>query len=110
MMLRQKHGPFDYSQVVVKGNMTLEKRPVQDMENGAKYEGQWDVNTNKPHGQGSQEWPDGSVYEGCWDQGKVNGRGRLIHADGDVYLGDWVDGKAHGFGEYTHSDGAIYTG
>ena len=35
-----------------------------------------------------QIWPDGSMYEGWWQDNKANGRGRLIHADGDVYDGE----------------------
>jgi hypothetical protein len=49
-----------------------------------------------------QIWPDGSMYEGYWKNGKANGKGRLIHADGDVYVGLWKDDKADGFGIYSH--------
>ena len=39
----------------------------------------------KPHGAGIQVWPDGSLYEGYFAGGCINGYGRLIHADGDMY-------------------------
>ena len=61
-------------------------------------------------GKGMQIWPDGSMYEGWWQDNKANGRGRLIHADGDVYDGEWLDDMAHGFGVYCHLDGAKYEG
>jgi hypothetical protein len=32
-------------------------------------------------------WPDGSKYEGQWQNDKANGQGKLVHADGDVYEG-----------------------
>jgi len=37
-------------------------------------------------GRGKQYWPDGSVYEGYWNNHTANGKGRLIHADGDAYV------------------------
>ena len=57
------------------------------MQDGAQYEGEWDVDRNLRHGKGCQVWSDGSIYEGYWKHDKANGRGRLIHADGDVYHG-----------------------
>ena len=44
-------------------------------------------------GYGVQEWPNGARYEGYWDHGKANGKGKYTHAHGDVYEGDWVDDK-----------------
>jgi hypothetical protein len=35
---------------------------------------------------GKQIWPDGSIYEGYWQNNTANGTGRLIHADGDAYI------------------------
>ena len=68
------------------------------LENGARYEGEWDANRDVRDGKGKQIWADGSLYEGYWRNDKANGRGRLIHADGDVYEGEWKDDKAHGYG------------
>ena len=83
---------------------------MMTLENGAKYEGEWDVVRNLRDGRGKQIWADGSLYEGYWRNDKANGRGRLIHADGDVYEGEWKDDKAHGEGQYFHTDGAKYQG
>ena len=85
-----------------------EKETTHD--NGAKYVGEWNVQTGLREGRGTQVWMDGSKYEGSWVAGKANGKGRLIHADGDVYEGDWVDDKAQGYGVYTHMDGTQYRG
>ena len=60
-----------------------------ELENGAKYEGEWLVGTESRDGRGVQIWFDGSRYDGYWVENKANGKGRLIHADGDVYEGDW---------------------
>lgn len=76
------------------------------LENGARYEGEWNEATNMRDGRGVQTWVDGSLYEGFWKNDKANGQGRLIHADGDVYEGEWRDDKAHGYGKYMHTDGA----
>lgn len=102
-------GPFDYKDPQDKSV----KREVRDtvlFRNGAKYDGEWNVETNLRDGKGVQLWVDGSKYEGYWKNDKANGRGRLIHSDGDVYEGDWVDDKSHGYGVYLHNDGAKYQG
>lgn len=85
-------------------------KPLSSLENGARYEGEWNTTTNEREGKGIQVWADGSMYEGTWKNSKANGKGRLIHADGDVYEGEWKDDKAHGFGVYIHTDGAQYEG
>lgn len=46
------------------------------------------------------KWPDGTVYEGLWDNNLYNGRGKLYHASGDLYEGEFVDDMAQGFGIY----------
>jgi hypothetical protein len=79
-----------------------EKKPSKTLDNGALYDGEWLVGTQTKQGRGMQIWPDGSLYEGYWKNGKANGNGRLIHADGDVYVGNWKDDKADGFGIYSH--------
>ena len=95
----------DYEPGIVK-----ESRNMMVLQDGAQYEGEWNLHTDHRHGRGYQIWSDGSIYEGYWKVDKANGRGRLIHADGDIYDGYWKDDKAHGFGEYTHTDGAKYEG
>ena len=87
-----------------------EWRPTICFDNGACYEGEWDVNTNKREGYGIQISIDGTKYEGYWKNDKMNGKGRLIHSDGDVYEGDWLNNKAHGIGIYVHYDNAKYEG
>jgi len=111
--IRKEQGDFKYDHVypLVSG-AKIEKRGVEQLEDNATYEGEWNTanNTRVRHGQGYQVWSDGSIYEGYWANDKANGMGRLIHADGDIYHGEWKDDKAHGKGEYTHTDGARYNG
>lgn len=99
-------GAFDYGSINPTPN--FEYRPLQLLDTGAQYEGEFLKGTNIREGKGKQIWADGSVYEGYWKNSKANGRGRLIHADGDIYEGEWKDDKADGFGVYRHLDGARY--
>ena len=115
---------FDYANETVKQIMkelgqyekgtsaasNCEKRPLAELENRARYDGQWNQESNLRHGLGIQAWQDGSIYQGMWADDKANGKGRLIHADGDIYEGEWKDDKAHGQGVYKHTDGAEYNG
>lgn len=55
-------------------------------------------------------WPDGTVYEGLWENNLYNGRGKLYHASGDLYEGEFVDDMAQGFGIYKHANGSKYVG
>ena len=57
-----------------------------------------------------QVWPDGTIYEGYWLNGRANGKGRIIHADGVWYNGNWLNDKANGQGVYTHVNGERYEG
>ena len=106
--LEAKLGPFNPSPIPQKSTSKREIRTPAVLNNGAKYSGEWDAETNKRDGFGVQLWADGSKYEGYWKDDMANGRGRLIHVDGDVYEGDWKDDKAHGKGKYIHYDGAVY--
>ena len=87
-----------------------ELRPIVTLENGAIYQGEWNVDTNQKDRRGVQIWPDGSRYDGFWVNGETQGYGRLVHAEGDVYEGDWIKDKAHGYGVYTHYNGSKFSG
>ena len=85
--IREELGEFDYDEEPNHGNQPVEYRPMVELENHARYEGDWIVREDIREGKGRQIWPDGSMYEGWWKENKANGKGRLIHADGDVYDG-----------------------
>jgi hypothetical protein len=94
-------GPFHFNSdqnpsFPIKGPVLVDSQAI--------FIGQWDEKGFR-HGQGTQYWPDGSIYEGEWENDKANGRGRLIHANGDVYEGRWENGRANGFGIYLHHYG-----
>ncbi len=49
-------------------------------------------------GFGTVEWSDGARYQGEWQNGQPNGKGKLFLENGDTYEGDWKDDQASGFG------------
>ena len=108
--IREQLGDFDFGENPSGLNNRREERQMMQLENAARYQGEWILGTNIREGKGIQVWPDGSLYEGWWKDNKANGKGRLIHADGDIYDGFWKDDKAHGYGIYSHLDGARYQG
>jgi len=55
-------------------------------------------------------YPDGGVYEGNWEEGKRNGKGRCTFSNGHTYDGDWKDDKRIGKGKYTWPNGEVYEG
>ena len=67
----------------------VEKKSNVILEDGGKYEGEWNKETNQRHGRGRLVYSFGSVYEGHWGEDKFNGRGRMIHSNGDIYDGNW---------------------
>jgi len=67
------------------------------------------------NGQGTFSYPDGSVYVGQWNNGKLDGQGTFSHADGSVYVGQWKDNMKNGDrfdgqGTHTYPDGSKYVG
>ena len=66
-------------------------------EDSAVYSGQVQKthqNLHIKHGYGIMRWPDGTVYEGLWENNLYNGRGKLYHASGDLYEGEFQDDMA----------------
>ena len=56
---------------------------------------------------------DGGMYEGPWDDGNMNGRGRFTFCplhDSDYFEGDFRGGKRWGQGKLVWKNGASYEG
>ncbi len=68
------------------------------------------INGDCRNGTGTFVYPDGSRYEGEWENGKENGFGVCHLADGERYRGEWRDGKRSGKGTCVFSDGKVYSG
>lgn len=50
-------------------------------------------------GRGIMIWNNGSIYEGTWNEDKMEGVGRIIHPEFLYYEGLWRNGKANGYGK-----------
>ena len=58
----------------------------------------------------SAELPDGAKYYGDVQEGRFQGRGKLVWSNGDVFVGRFVDGLASGQGTHSYASGAEYSG
>lgn len=90
------------------------KRSLKDGEgkehfpNGSKYLGKF--SKDKFHGFGKLYTSSG-VYEGLFENGVKNGRGKFTWFRGDTYDGNWRNGFMDGYGVYTSAKaGTMYTG
>ena len=45
-----------------------------------------------------ETWPDGARYEGSYENGQKNGRGKFSWADGSKYEGNFRNNNIDGFG------------
>ena len=66
MEIKRQLGPFVYDAPATEEGSKRKKRPLTTLENGARYEGEWNETTGKREGKGYQIWADGSLYEGQW--------------------------------------------
>jgi len=77
----------------------------------SEYMGQWKGDAQ--HGQGSQRWADGRVYEGEFDAGKFAGQGRMVWSTQKgslIYEGQYREDLKHGHGKFVWADGRTYEG
>ena len=74
------------------------------------YEGSW-VNDEK-HGTGVYRYraDEGVVYEGDWDHGVREGKGKITYLDGSYYRGDFKKEMMWGKGVYVGADSTQYDG
>jgi len=52
----------------------------------------------------------GSIFDGVWKNGKLNGKGTCVWMSGNRYVGNWENGKRTGQGIYKWVKGAKYQG
>ncbi|CAH9130708.1 unnamed protein product [Cuscuta epithymum] len=63
-----------------------------------------------PHDKGRYTWSDGTVYDGHWAEGKMDGKGWIIWSSGSSYEGEFCVNYLHGYGAFYGCDGSIYRG
>lgn len=54
-------------------------------------------------------WPDDSVYEGAFADGKPEGKGVKRSPNGNVYDGLWANGEKHGHGKQYNAKTGTWT-
>ncbi len=69
-------------------------RGIYTYPDGTTYDGDWQ--DGKRHGYGTWIRPDGTKYEGEWKDDKPHGDGVLTRPDGRKQIGEWIDGKYSG--------------
>lgn len=68
-------------------------------------------NNDMKHGTKCKEvWPDGTIYEGDYENGLMHGKGLLIYNDTSMYDGDFVRGQMTGKGIFVWPEGKRYEG
>lgn len=77
---------------------------------GARYRGEIDPRTRLTQGKGMLEYPDGSVYEGEFKQGRLTGTGVMKYASGEVRSGTFLDGALNGQGSILSPHRSRYEG
>jgi hypothetical protein len=77
---------------------------------GARYQGEIDPRTRLSQGKGMLEYPDGSVYEGEFAQGRLTGTGVMKYPDGEVRSGTFLNGALNGQGSILSPHRSRYEG
>lgn len=62
----------------------------------------------KKHGHGVYRWPDGSQFEGVYEEDLKHGIGKFTHANGKVFEGKWIRGQREGQGVVIHKNKKHY--
>ena len=76
---------------------------------GIRYEGEVD-NEGRRDGRGIGLYPDGTLYEGYFVEGKRQGKGRSTKVNLEVYTGEWYNDLFHGFGICKYGPNSILKG
>ncbi|XP_050507010.1 MORN repeat-containing protein 4 homolog [Diabrotica virgifera virgifera] len=95
-------------------NMVYERLPIaadggHRYNDGTSYVGTWNTE-GKRQGEGHLQLPDGTRYDGMFENGLFHGIGVLRFPDGAKYEGEFFDGWFHGYGIFWRSDGMKHEG
>jgi len=105
-------GPFDFTVQATDEFSEDERTLVEKFEtrrSGNMFRGQ--VNAQgRPDGTGFKLFPNGSVYEGFFEDGQCHGEGRGVSMAGDVFQGNFKYDVMDGYGFYMWNDGRIFEG
>ncbi|XP_029161469.1 uncharacterized protein LOC114933155 [Nylanderia fulva] len=85
------------------------KNGAYKYDDSTKYIGDWNRKGLK-HGAGLLVLPDGTRYEGAFQNGLCSGLGVIIFSDGAKYEGEFMQGWFHGHGVFWRADGMKFEG
>lgn len=85
-----------------------EGKGVYKYPDGSVYDGEW--HNGRRHGNGVYTFCNGDVYKGGWEEGYKSGEGVMKWRNGDIYEGQWAMNKRHGVGHFKGHDGRDYKG
>lgn len=73
------------------------------------YHGEY-LNDTVFHGYGIYFYEDGGYYQGYWQNGIMEGLGKMVVQDQEIYIGNFRIGEYHGKGRIEYKDGGKYVG
>ena len=91
-----------------KNNFTGKYGIYNNYGNGMVYEGEFE--NNRKHGIGIETYIDGGVYKGEFKNGLRHGVGSYFWVDGSRYEGEWKNNLMEGYGIYNFKDGSFCSG
>eukprot|EP00347_Sterkiella_histriomuscorum_P018187 403346458 len=110
-MLTQRIGVFDHTKYLVNdGQARIFFPAFVSLEDGRNYKGQWLKRKELKDGLGIMFWPDGTKYEGQFQNDYQTGYGRKLFSNGEFYIGNFQNDKANGFGVFQDLNGGKYEG
>lgn len=62
------------------------------------------------NGEGCYTFTSGNVYTGTWENGVMEGFGKMNYADGSVYEGNWTNNLMNGDGVYIDCEKITWSG
>ncbi|KAJ8920475.1 hypothetical protein NQ315_005343 [Exocentrus adspersus] len=78
-------------------------------QNGSAYVGTWNTEGRR-QGEGHLKFPDGTRFDGEFENGLFHGLGVLTFPDGAKYEGEFFQGWFHGHGVFWRADGMRHEG
>jgi len=96
------------SSVEFNNNDDSKRQGTEEYDDGSIYTGEFQ--NGERHGKGTYEFSSGDKYSGDWKNGTQNGQGTFEFSCGSVYIGNWRDGERNGKGTLKLANGDIYIG
>lgn len=107
--INEKGEKTKYINKITKKGFIFFDRP-SDNKNFLKWEGEIDIITNSPKGNGTLYFKDGDKIKGLYNDTNFEGLVEYYFNDGDVLKGLFKNDSFNGEGSYTFNNGNVYKG